>query len=288
MRGFAREEQQLKEVCSVEGCERAVHSRGWCQKHYAKWDKYGNPTAGVERDERNRNTGQECRIGDCGNPAITRGWCQKHYNRFRKHGDPEMVKVPKHDGQEACQFEGCNSVQKARGFCPGHYSVVRSSADYEHMLPEEARAERCLAPECQNPQYIGGICHTHNAHWRRKGEAWAREGDVVLPDPPTVGGRITLERIRQGLTLRDLAERVGLSHQSVKQSEQGDSMRLSNIAVYADALGVPVDNLLAGVDMSELVRQPKKGAVGRPTTKSLTHRIERLEAAISNGHPSSD
>lgn len=270
-------------VCSVEGCERTVHSRGWCQKHYLKWRKYGDPTAGLERDERNRNAGQECRIGDCENPAISRGWCQKHYNRFLKYGDPEMVKVAKHKGREACQFEGCNRVQKARGFCPGHYTLVRQSADYEHMLPEEARAERCLAPECQNPQFIGGLCHSHNEHWTRKGEAWAQEQDVVLPDPPTVGGRITLERIRKGLPRRDLAERVGVSHQAVHQAEQADSMRLTSIAAYADALGVPVDYLLVGVDIPELRRKPKKGKAGRPSTESLTRRIEHLEAIVSNG-----
>lgn len=29
-------------TCSVEGCELARHCRGWCQKHYARWLRYGH------------------------------------------------------------------------------------------------------------------------------------------------------------------------------------------------------------------------------------------------------
>jgi hypothetical protein len=33
-------------TCSVEGCERAPHARGFCPKHYGRWSRYGCPTAG--------------------------------------------------------------------------------------------------------------------------------------------------------------------------------------------------------------------------------------------------
>ena len=32
--------------CSIEGCTDARFSRGWCKKHYAKWYRHGDPTAG--------------------------------------------------------------------------------------------------------------------------------------------------------------------------------------------------------------------------------------------------
>lgn len=31
-------------TCSVEGCSGVVFSRGWCQKHYARWRRYGDLT----------------------------------------------------------------------------------------------------------------------------------------------------------------------------------------------------------------------------------------------------
>ncbi len=30
-------------MCKVEGCENEVKARGWCDKHYKRWWKYGDP-----------------------------------------------------------------------------------------------------------------------------------------------------------------------------------------------------------------------------------------------------
>lgn len=30
-------------ACAVEGCESPVKTRGWCQRHYTRWRRYGNP-----------------------------------------------------------------------------------------------------------------------------------------------------------------------------------------------------------------------------------------------------
>lgn len=29
--------------CSIEGCDRPILGRGWCQRHYAQWRRTGNP-----------------------------------------------------------------------------------------------------------------------------------------------------------------------------------------------------------------------------------------------------
>jgi hypothetical protein len=33
-------------VCSVEGCNETAHVRGWCRKHYGRWQRNGDPVAG--------------------------------------------------------------------------------------------------------------------------------------------------------------------------------------------------------------------------------------------------
>ena len=49
-----------KPRCSIEGCERASRARGWCLAHYRKWQRHGDPLAGVRpswrrwTDEENR------------------------------------------------------------------------------------------------------------------------------------------------------------------------------------------------------------------------------------------
>jgi hypothetical protein len=51
-------------TCAVEGCERKAKSRGWCQPHYTRWYRYGDPTHestyvrhGASADERLRHVG---------------------------------------------------------------------------------------------------------------------------------------------------------------------------------------------------------------------------------------
>ena len=66
--------------CKVEGCDRPVRCRGWCEKHYRRWRRRGTtddfPTV--------------CKINDedcCGGP-LARGMCQNHYKRWKAHGAP--------------------------------------------------------------------------------------------------------------------------------------------------------------------------------------------------------
>jgi HNH endonuclease len=42
-----------KRTCSVEGCDKPVHGRGWCGNHYQLWRKYGDPN----KRQRIRNNG---------------------------------------------------------------------------------------------------------------------------------------------------------------------------------------------------------------------------------------
>lgn len=33
----------MKRICTIEGCGKRVSRRGWCQKHYQRWYRYGDP-----------------------------------------------------------------------------------------------------------------------------------------------------------------------------------------------------------------------------------------------------
>lgn len=37
-------------TCSVKGCTRTRHARGWCKAHYLRWRRYGDPDALPERE----------------------------------------------------------------------------------------------------------------------------------------------------------------------------------------------------------------------------------------------
>lgn len=36
----------MEAICSVQDCQRAVSRRGWCESHYRRWLRYGDPQAG--------------------------------------------------------------------------------------------------------------------------------------------------------------------------------------------------------------------------------------------------
>lgn len=45
----------MTRFCSIEGCGRPVHKRGWCNGHYARWRRHGDVMAGVPLAARARN-----------------------------------------------------------------------------------------------------------------------------------------------------------------------------------------------------------------------------------------
>ena len=68
----------MKRICSIEGCGSPRLARGWCSKHYQRWQSKGN--AGWEPPA-------HCTIADCERPVYGYGWCNAHYARWRRHGN---------------------------------------------------------------------------------------------------------------------------------------------------------------------------------------------------------
>ncbi len=69
-------------VCSADGCERKARARGWCEKHYQRWRRNGDPEANHSRV---RTLGA-CEVVDCGLDAVAHNLCQLHYGQCRHRG----------------------------------------------------------------------------------------------------------------------------------------------------------------------------------------------------------
>lgn len=129
-------------TCKIEGCGGKVKGRGWCQLHYSRWYRFGDPAvfskyelSGKRRvccvdgceakpvykfrctehaPDRPVFVAGSCKIANCDRPATAKDVCLMHYRRFRRHGtyDLGLVKTC-----ETCETSFRTEQHNARN-CP--------------------------------------------------------------------------------------------------------------------------------------------------------------------------
>src|SRR5699024_5595444 len=106
-------------VCSVEGCDRKVKTRGFCGMHYKRFMKTGDPGE-VEP----RRGGKECSVDGCNKEYVASGYCGMHYQRWRSTGKPGEATPKRIADQGDCQIDRCEQKARARFRCEKHLKRV--------------------------------------------------------------------------------------------------------------------------------------------------------------------
>lgn len=114
-------------LCDVSGCENPIlNSRGWCNRHYLRWRRHGDPTGGGVTPT---PKGPECSIDGCTKKPKGRGWCAAHWERWSVYGDPLAGGPERTKRTGACSQPGCLTRDYAHGFCSKHYNRWRRYGD---------------------------------------------------------------------------------------------------------------------------------------------------------------
>lgn len=172
-------------TCSINGCDKPHHARGWCKVHYKAWWKHGDPAGAPARPA------QICAIEDCTRPARSRKWCAMHYMRWYTNGvadRPTLLiigdnearfwsKVDKRGPDECWPWIGGGNKLGYGIFAYRENGETKSPPAGRWLLGylrgrplerSEEACHRCDNPPCVNPAhlYIG----THKQNMRDMGD----------------------------------------------------------------------------------------------------------------------
>lgn len=185
----------MAESCSINDCDRQPYSREWCEKHYRRWLRTGDPAAWDERAE-------TCTVEGCENPHDARGLCHGHYQRVLRHGDvsPEDPLVRRKQ-PEVCTVDDCDRPTNANDLCRSHRNREVRHGDPRPDLPiaTPERPPSCQVADCEAEPVARSLCDGHYEDLLRgvvlgdielrgapEGGGWVTHGYAGVPVPPSL------------------------------------------------------------------------------------------------------
>ncbi len=108
-----------EELCKVDGCGTPVYVKkyGLCQKHYARFNRYGDVTV-------NKKVKAVCSVDGCGRFVAANGLCDTHYRRMRRYGSTELPVRP-----TVCVAPDCDEAVVTDSLCELHYRRKRRGVE---------------------------------------------------------------------------------------------------------------------------------------------------------------
>jgi len=112
----------MGDMCQVGGCQLSATTRGFCEMHYRRVLKTGDPGPSGPLRSRGR-----CKVEGCDQTVDAKGLCHGHYQRLLRAN--QEIETPLRGSFDTCRVEGCDRDVQAKGYCGAHYKRVISHGD---------------------------------------------------------------------------------------------------------------------------------------------------------------
>lgn len=202
-------------ICSVDGCDRSIKSKGFCGMHYQRWCAHGD--AGQASPLLVLSDGS-CSVDGCDRPHHARGWCRTHYRRMMDTGSLDAKAYIKGGTSGECVVDGCSSHARCRNLCGSHYRrFIRTGGITTELI---SWPSTCSVDGCGKPHRARGYCNIHYNRVLRYSDplaarmpVWMRCYTCDHPDIDEIESRV----IDDGEPPRRVARAFGLPEDGVKR-----------------------------------------------------------------------
>lgn len=146
-----------KATCSVETCDRVTVAKGFCDRHYRKWRRNGDPLV-----DHTPVGHRKCAVDGCDLDGYTDGMCYKHDHRRRLGLDMDASAREVRGGPEQCKIDGCDEARVSRGMCENHYRADLHHGDpLVRLVGGNPRSGPCKIEDCPRRVVAWGYCDGH-------------------------------------------------------------------------------------------------------------------------------
>lgn len=118
--------------CAIDDCGASATARGWCDKHYRRWQRHGDPLVASRSSATSPKLCPNCLLQFIPKRTTKQKFCtdrcQRNFNRDRSD-------------KPACKLPDCARVTRAKGLCLKHYKAQHPKAkQWKRGSPETRRA----------------------------------------------------------------------------------------------------------------------------------------------------
>jgi hypothetical protein len=119
-------------LCKVPECESKAFGHGYCNMHYKRWKKNGDPGQATTLKR------AACSVPKCPEPHRGLGFCDTHLVRFKATGNPPETPIRRYGADKGtCPRRFCENKISCKGLCKKHHARQKLFQAYQDTFTWE-------------------------------------------------------------------------------------------------------------------------------------------------------